>query len=500
MKHKILFIFMVMLAGITIPKNAHSQDFGLEQNTDGSYTLFMNGWTITTDIKGNYTAGSTGTLTICQGCFAQPVYTSQPALPLAPDGYHYLSSAPPSGSTGSTNGTNGVTYFDPNGVILAYIPYFVGTVPSTQVITGYTQGCPSCEAATAQQANIDQMTSWDYENTIRTESSTQYAATQAYLQAQMSTAWQQQNAGLYYYGYYNNYYAQQVRFGYNGSLANLRPPAPPLMDSIPPRTDTVQPTKLLNCDTTGNKLDTAATNLLKKIDSLPQAIQARDSLPGQHEVSFSVTDSSGHPKLFPGASSNGVTYPAFEIGDFTAVPQFFQAPTEATIHIHEMGTDPLPDIADLYNVMMAKATSLLSSYNANLKYSYILCGDTTTDLAIAITDTSRMLQFLNLYPQDSVIYFDSTHHLAGSGWRNYIPINDSISMSTVYKNAVDKLLANHYSVEMANTYAQVYMLQRYNMGITILQKVNGAFKQLTASNITYDTTGKLQTITTNICP
>jgi hypothetical protein len=66
MKKRILYIFMVMLIGCVANTKVVAQTFGVEQNTDGSYTFdFGNGQTITTNTNGSYTSTGTGT---CSGC------------------------------------------------------------------------------------------------------------------------------------------------------------------------------------------------------------------------------------------------------------------------------------------------------------------------------------------------------------------------------------------------------------------------------------------------
>jgi hypothetical protein len=66
MKKRILYTFMIMLIGCMVNTKVAAQDFGVEQNQDGSYTLFWSdGRSLTTNTDGTYTAGSQGS---CSGC------------------------------------------------------------------------------------------------------------------------------------------------------------------------------------------------------------------------------------------------------------------------------------------------------------------------------------------------------------------------------------------------------------------------------------------------
>jgi hypothetical protein len=66
MKERILYTFMIMLIGCVVNTKVAAQDFGVEQNQDGSYTLFwQDGRSLTTNTDGTYTAGSQGS---CIGC------------------------------------------------------------------------------------------------------------------------------------------------------------------------------------------------------------------------------------------------------------------------------------------------------------------------------------------------------------------------------------------------------------------------------------------------
>lgn len=56
---------MVMLAACVVNNKVIAQDLGVEQNPDGSYTLYLQNGSLTTNTNGSYTAGGDGS---CGGC------------------------------------------------------------------------------------------------------------------------------------------------------------------------------------------------------------------------------------------------------------------------------------------------------------------------------------------------------------------------------------------------------------------------------------------------
>jgi hypothetical protein len=488
MKLKIIFIFMVMLAGITIPKNTHAQSFGLEDNGDGSYTLFMNGATIRTDMTGNYTSGSTGKITICDGCFAKPVTEYQASLPVAPDGSgQYMSRYPLPGYTDGIISGSGAYYTNYTTNQIDYVAFAskaqVDTITYRQVLIGYTQGCPSCEARAAQQTNIDQMNSWDYLNTIRTQSATQYNAIQAYEQQQMLIAWQQQNAGTYYYTYYNNYYTQQIRFGYSGSVSSLSPPPPPMMPTSPPRKDTLQPSVVT--DTAASNRGATLTALLGSVEPTASMKDLRAGVNTRlFEVGFAINK-------VPGSTNPPVYVDSFynKTGTSRNVEIPYDNWSAAFVHSHTPKdsagkiTVDGPSPQDMMGTIKAWAdTSLYMKHR--LIANYAISGDSLhhSEHAVAITDTAAAKAFwANPHnAKDSIIDNGTNGHLNNWAGRE----KDKNSLFKQFKDAYNKFKKAGYPIEYCEDYANVYMMWKLNMGIKFYRKVNGVFKELNYDPIT----------------
>ena len=94
MKKRILYTFIVMFIGCVANTKVAAQTFGVEQNTDGSYTFtFADGGSITTTADGHYTSTGVGS---CSGCSQMlPVvevygYKKSTSTPTVPD-YQYTS-------------------------------------------------------------------------------------------------------------------------------------------------------------------------------------------------------------------------------------------------------------------------------------------------------------------------------------------------------------------------------------------------------------------------
>ena len=72
-------------------------------------------------------------------------------------------------------------------------------------------------------------------------------------------------------------------------------------------------------------------------------------------------------------------------------------------------------------------------------------------------------------------------------------------MGADFLNAYKALQRMRYPAVLAKTYAGAYMMQRYNMGLRTLMKVNGAFKELKITNVSYRRDGTIRNIEVKIC-
>jgi len=327
--------------------------------------------------------------------------------------------------------------------------------------------------AAAQQTNIDQMNSWDYENAIRTQSATQYNAIQAYEQQQMQIARQQQNAGTYYYTYYNNYYTQQVRFGYGGPINNLRPPPPPMMDSTKPRKDTLQPNAVT--DTAAAQRGATLTALLRSVDSTASMKDLRAGVNTRlFEVGFAINKVPGSdPPVYTDSYSD-------KTGTSRNVALAYDQRSAAGVHSH-----PPKDSAGNKTVdgpsaqdMMATIRAWAGTTTHNFIADFTISGDSLhhSEHAVVITDTAAARKFwANPHnAQDSIIDNGTNGHL--NNWAG--SVKDKKSLYKQFKNAYDEFKKEGYPIEYCEDYANVYMMQQLNMGIKFYRKVNGVFKEL----------------------
>lgn len=277
--------------------------------------------------------------------------------------------------------------------------------------------------------------------------------------------------------------------------------------------DTIKPTPI-NCDSLYPQAvvrDSIATSMLNQIATGPQLKQTRDSALGNHEVSFSTYDSAGSTREYAGSLNIGPS------GNVTIYPKDTVTGANhkninSTWHLHHIGGDYFPDPADLFNLMLARtlrnATATYgvpsSNYNPHLNHSFIIC-DTSTDLAIVVYDTVLAYNFININHKDSVYYFDTSAAVSGPMYSKTYkgrrllngPISN-ISMQRDFDNAVNKLRNANYPELLRKTYAGIYMMQKYNMGIKTLMKVNGVFKELKIET-THNSNGTIRTIKVKIC-
>lgn len=217
MKLKALYFLLMVTVCCSVHIKTYA-DFGIENNGDGSYTIWMEGGSITTNTQGHYSA-SQGQGTICNNCYGVPQYaSSQNYSPT--NSYLPLNGTPPSAYFSTNIVGNYQVYYNSSGQIIDQIP--IGVDPNAHtVVIGYTEGCASCAQQKAQQQAAAQ---WD--NT----------AAEAWYNQQSEAVKQQQIEQMrteMYYAYntaqtYNYYYwCYSIQALTNGSTPPLPPPPPP---------------------------------------------------------------------------------------------------------------------------------------------------------------------------------------------------------------------------------------------------------------------------------
>ncbi len=270
--------------------------------------------------------------------------------------------------------------------------------------------------------------------------------------------------------------------------------------------DTVSVIKVI-CDTFAIINNNKTTLIIDSLNTQLKMVALRNNVHADVENGLAAYDSSGSYKVFNAASTNNTVLSAsVPIVDTSTGPN--RKNIVATVHTHNDYADALPDNGDIYNLIFGRHFA-----NKSLFRSYIVSAEAGTDLAIVVTDTMKALQFINLYPQDSAIYYSDTAILINPttgdtirqplnpSWANFYGNfgQDSISMSDEFNNSVKILRRNHYNEVYLFTYAQVYMLERYNMGVKILVKINGVFKELSPLITRDSINGKLLTLKIKIC-
>jgi hypothetical protein len=107
-----------------------------------------------------------------------------------------------------------------------------------------------------------------------------------------------------------------------------------------------------------------------------------------------------------------------------------------------------------------------------LRYLLNVSGDRdTSTFAIAITDSLKLMNFLNNYPAAS-----SVDVLGTNDWKG-----DKKNTNTLlgkFTSAYGEFTGEKYEEKEIVSYANVYMAQEFDMGITVYKKVNGEFKAM----------------------
>lgn len=235
MKSKVLSVLLLILVCCGIAMKTNAQVFGMENNGDGSYTIWMGDGSITTNTDGVYDV-NTNQGTYCTGCYADPVYGPTDQQAYSPEyPYQPLAGTPPAYGSYTSTGVVGnfEFYYDANGNVVAQIPFGDNTSNLNQGIIGYTEGCVSC----AQQDALNQAGDQWTPSTVAVYTSQPSADQQqemVNMQAQMNAAYNQGNAYNYYYFYYAMLYIQYntcCSHSYPPPASTPPPPPPPTIPS-----------------------------------------------------------------------------------------------------------------------------------------------------------------------------------------------------------------------------------------------------------------------------
>ena len=263
-----------------------------------------------------------------------------------------------------------------------------------------------------------------------------------------------------------------------------------------PRIDTAQPQKIQE-DSAAHVHDSSATAILDSLNKLPEMQKLRDSVLGKYEHALTAYDSSGNYRTFHTKDTLLEGLHSIVIG-FDKDTGANHKDIAVWAHTHTDSGDALPDAHDLYQFL--KAYILYRQGNrSHLQASFIIAGDTAVDLAIIIEDRDSANAFYTRYPDGSTIAWD---HLPDGTkydpkWAKFKAPGDKYSMRQEFDRAVKKLRDHHYPKKLLWTYAQVYMMARYNVGLKILMKVDGVMRELSAQ-ITRSPDGELTDLTINI--
>ncbi len=485
---------MVMLLSFAIPKNIQAQSFGLEQNTDGSYTLYMEGGSVTTGANGSYNVNgyydATGTYhpptgVACNGCSLVGVSTYTQVVYQSPTnaGYTLSQQPPPAGTYTNTymvayNGSNeGAQFYLMNDGSSMYIPY--GPSNTYTQATSYIQGCPSCEAVAAQQATWAELNAATIA-AIQAETATQQAAALAYMQTQITNAWSLQNAALFYYYYYYNYYVGQIRNGYSGSVTALTPPAPPMMDV--PRTDTSQPIQIPDTIPQTHAMDSTLTSILNAADTC--STQSMKDLRAnvstrKYEVGLLIELTN---KYGPAISVDGYDTVNGKASSISLSYNYYT--TIASVHTHPDSTS-VGKAVDAPSPLDMRVAIEKWNYSFNHRFiaGFVVSGNPLhhNEWAVAVSDTNAAKTFLQQNNLNSIV--DTvTHHWVGD-------VNDPNSPLGQFMTERKILKSEGYPSDLLDDYANVYMMSYLKMGIKYYLKVNGVFKELNFA-IVIDSKGK----------
>lgn len=142
-------------------------------------------------------------------------------------------------------------------------------------------------------------------------------------------------------------------------------------------------------------------------------------------------------------------------------------------HTHPPGKNDGPSPGDIYHLLQGK----LGNDNYNTDFVFAANGK---QYAITISDKAAALKFLVDYPPST--------NLNGADWSGTPNDNSLYSNFLSYERT---LRAEGYPQEMWEEYGLVYLMSdpKYNMGIKLLQNVNGIFKELNV-NLYRDAAGK----------
>lgn len=271
----------------------------------------------------------------------------------------------------------------------------------------------------------------------------------------------------------------------------------------PCRLDSVKPNQI-NCDSLALARGNTLTKIVDSLDKLAVMQNLRNGVHDSTEKALSAYDSAGNYKIFD--TSVTTSYGSSSVTTWDTTTGANHKNINFMGHTHTDSANALPDNNDIY-MLIFRRMGIFMQKNRFFNHSVIVSGQIKTDLGITISDTMAALAFINRYPRDSAIAWMDTlftatgYSLLNPWWSNfksfYAPA-DSVSLRREFDDAVNLLKLNNYPEELLWTYAQVYMINRYNMGVRISMKVNGVFKEL-SPNISRNSSGQLTDLKMDIC-
>jgi hypothetical protein len=252
--------------------------------------------------------------------------------------------------------------------------------------------------------------------------------------------------------------------------------------------DTVKATKV-DCDTIDTKRNIRATKSTQILDAIKDSAEtknARDSAPfRKFEVGFTITRAQPQPGIYTYRPRNYE-----KDGASQSVSVDIEQRSVAWLHVHPKETSAgVKNVEsqspyDLYDILERWNNPF---YINKFERAYVISGDSArNEYAVVIADSAKAKQFLLNHPKSTVINLDTTSKYLAN-WSGGI---DSIGTYLYYFQEANKMFAKEgYPEHLLNTYANVYMLQEFDLGIKLQQKVNGQFKELNFVKETDPVTG-----------
>jgi hypothetical protein len=238
--------------------------------------------------------------------------------------------------------------------------------------------------------------------------------------------------------------------------------------------DTLKPAKI-PCLPGAVARDTLSDYIINYIKDAPITKNARDSAPFRNfETGFSIrrySNPSGTQYIYQPKdynSTTGVTQSAVIANLYPAIADF-HTHTDTSANGTKILESPSP--RDIYTLL----DQSVDPYFINkFQRKFVLSGASTAgEFALVVSDTTKVRQFLLSNPEDSVINVNQSSPFANN-WKG----TESTGFYKKFNDAKDKFRKEGYPENNIETYANVYILETFNLGLKLQQKVDGKFKEL----------------------